>query len=37
MRMNTIRQPESTNHKIELLGDFPFNEFLKTAFDQVLR
>ena len=32
MRMNTIRQPESINHKIELLGDFHFNEFLKTAF-----
>ena len=37
MRMNTIRQPESINHKIELLGDFHFNEFLKTALDQVLR
>ena len=37
MRMNTIRQPESTNHKIELRGDFPFNEILKIALDQVLR
>ena len=33
MRMNTIRQLESTNHKIELLGDFPFNEVLKTVLD----